>query len=106
MRFSLLCLTLFAFPLTAQVDRATLNGTITDETGAIVPQARVAIVAPATGFRREALASPTGGYNMPGLPIGTYNVTVTHPGFDTVELQGLTLAGGEGRTFDPRVKVG
>lgn len=106
MRFSLLCLTLFAFPLAAQVDRATLNGTVTDETGAVVPQARVAIVAPATGFRREAVASPAGGYNMPGLPIGTYNVTVTHPGFETVELQGLTLAVGEVRTFDPRLKVG
>src|SRR3954471_2230533 len=98
-------LLVFTLPLAAQVDRATLNGTVTDVTGALVPQAKVAIVAPATGFRRETLVGPMGGYNLPGLPIGTYIVTVSHPGFEIVELQGLTLSVGEVRTFDAHLKV-
>src|SRR5438552_12561271 len=106
MRFGLFCLTIFALPLAGQVDRATLNGTVTDETGAVVPQAKITLLAPATGFRREITASQTGGYNITGLPIGTYNVTVSHTGFEIVELRGLTLTVGEVRTFDPRLKVG
>jgi len=106
MRFRLLCFAVFTFPLAAQVDRATLNGTVTDESGAIVPQAKISISAPATGFQRATVANQGGGYNIPGLPIGTFNVTVSHPGFQTVELRGLTLAVGEVRTFDPRLKIG
>src|SRR5213079_1498427 len=99
MRFGLFCLTIFALPLAAQVDRATLNGTVTDESGAVVPQAKVAIAAAATGFQRETLTSPIGAYNLTGLPIGTFKVTISHPGFETVELQRLTLSVGEVRTF-------
>src|SRR5437773_1505125 len=100
MRFNWLFFLLFAVPLTAQVDRATLNGTVTDATGAVVPQAKVAVVAPAMGFGRETLTNAAGAYNIPGLPIGTYDVTVSHSGFETVELHGLTLSVGEMRTFD------
>src|SRR2546423_1748742 len=106
MRLNWLFFVAFAFPLAAQVDRATLNGTVTDATGAVVPQAKVVVVAPAMGFGREALTNAGGGYNIPGLPIGTYDVTVSHSGFETVELHGLTLSVGEMRTFDARLKIG
>jgi hypothetical protein len=92
--------------LAAQVDRASLNGTVTDASGAVVPGAKVVVVAPDTGFRRETATGSAGGYNFPGLPIGTYNVTVSHAGFETVELRGLTLSVGEVRTFDARLDVG
>src|SRR5437764_15497584 len=98
MRFSFLCLTLttlLAFPLSAQVDRATLNGTVTDVTGAMVAGAQVVAAAPATGFHRETITGSGGGYNFPGLPIGTYNITVTHAGFETVKFQALTLSVGQ-----------
>jgi hypothetical protein len=95
-----------AFPLAAQVDRATLNGTVTDDSGAIVPRATIAITGAATGFHRETLAGLTGGYSLPGLPIGTYQVTISHPGFETIELPALTLSVGEVRTFDARLKIG
>ena len=106
MRLSCLFFLVFASALTAQVDRATLNGTVTDDTGAVVPQAKVAVVAPAMGFGRETLTSAAGGFNISGLPIGTYDVTVSHPGFETVEIHGLTLSVGEVRTFDARLQIG
>jgi Carboxypeptidase regulatory-like domain/TonB dependent receptor-like, beta-barrel len=105
-RLSCLFLLIVTFPLVAQVDRATLNGAVTDATGAVVPQAKIEVAAPAMGFRRETLTSPTGGYNIPGLPIGTYQVTISHPGFETVELRELTLSVGEVRTFDARLQIG
>src|SRR5207237_10390260 len=78
-------------PLAAQVDRATINGTVSDTSGAVVPHAKIAVVAPSTGFRRETMAGATGAYTVPGLPIGAYDVIVSHTGFETVELKGLTL---------------
>src|SRR5438067_11541263 len=106
MRFRLLFLAVLTFPLAAQVDRATLNGTVTDITGAVVPQAKIAVDAPATGLHRETTTNLSGSYNIPGLPIGIYEVTISHPGFETVDLQDLTLSVGEVRTFDARLKIG
>jgi carboxypeptidase family protein len=107
MRLRCLFLLVFStFRLAAQVDRATINGTVTDTSGAVVPHAKIVVVAPATGFHRETTAGATGGYNVPGLPIGTYDVTVSHAGFETAELKGLTLSVGEVRTFDARLGVG
>src|SRR5438046_1563237 len=107
MRLSWSFMLLFvAVPLAAQVDRATLNGTVTDTTGAVVPKANVVIVSPATGFRREMAAGANGGYSVPGLPIGTYNITVSHSGFETAELKELTLSVGQVRTFDVRLGIG
>src|SRR6266550_2884098 len=103
---SFLLVSAAALSLTAQVDRATLNGTVTDASGAVVPGARVALVAPATGLGRETTAGSTGGYNLTGLPIGTYNITFSHAGFETIEIQGLTLSVGQVRTLDARLGVG
>ena len=47
---------LLAWPSVGQVDRASLNGTVTDVSGAVIPGAKVAVEAPATGFHRETLA--------------------------------------------------
>ena len=103
---SLLLVSAVVLPLAAQVDRATLNGTVTDVSGAIVPGAKVVVDAPATGFHRETAAGAAGGYNLPGLPIGTFNVTVTHAGFETVKFQGLTLSVGQVYTFDAHLQIG
>src|SRR5438874_2340652 len=103
---SFLLVSAASLSLMAQVDRATLNGTVTDASGAVVPGARVVLIAPATGLSREATAASTGGYNLTGLPIGTYNITFSHAGFETVEIQGLTLSVGQVRTLDARMGVG
>src|SRR5215471_15749957 len=104
-RLSILSL-LLAWPLVGQVDRASLNGTVTDVSGAVIPGAKVTVEAPATGFHRETLTKSDGSYNLPGLPIGSYNITVAAPGFDTLEAHGLKLAVGQVATYDARLSVG
>ena len=51
-----------------QVDRAGLSGTVTDPTGKVVPQVRVAAILPDTGLRRETVTSAEGEYDIPELP--------------------------------------
>src|ERR1035441_6379451 len=89
-----------------QVDRADLNGTVTDPSGSLVPNARVEIVSPATGLTRVAETGPAGVYSIPGLPIGAYSLKITHEGFSPFEVKGIQLFVGQTRTIDARLQVG
>ena len=57
-----------ALPLAAQVDHASLNGTVTDQSGATIENARVEVVSSATGFRRQVITGAAGTYEVPGAP--------------------------------------
>src|ERR1700748_1039959 len=65
----------------AQVDRAGLNGTVTDDAHRVLPGARVTAVQLSTGLERSALTASAGPYDLPELPLGTYRVTYSAPGF-------------------------
>ncbi|HYM09626.1 MAG TPA: TonB-dependent receptor [Bryobacterales bacterium] len=97
---------LWASAALAQVDRATLNGTVTDSSGAVVPGARVEATATATGFRREVVAGGSGTYSLTALPIGTYTVRITAQGMRPLEFQEVKLQVGEVRTLDAQLQVG
>src|SRR5437016_7673638 len=89
-----------------QVDRANLNGTVTDTSGAVVPLTKVEVVDRDTGLKRSVETRPTGVYNIPGLPIGTYNLKFSREGFRGVEVQGIQLSVGQTRTVDAQLEVG
>src|SRR5512133_3351117 len=93
-------------PVWAQVDRATLNGTLTDASGAAVPGAAVKVVARDTGMQRQTITGAGGTYSVPGLPIGTYDLTFTHEGFRLFEVSGVQLSVGQTRTVDGRLEIG
>ena len=103
---AILILLLFAVPLAAQVDHAALNGAVTDSSGALVQGANVAVVASSTGFRRQAVTDSDGTYEIPGLPIGPYTVTVSKQGFKAADFKGVDLSVGQPRTLDARLEVG
>src|ERR1700730_3119807 len=67
----------------AQVSGATLSGTVTDPSGAVLPRAQIAINNVATGVTRNMEADSAGFYNAPNLTPGNYQVTVTSTGFNT-----------------------
>src|SRR3984893_7022310 len=95
-----------AWPLGAQVDHASLSGTVTDASGAVVQGAKVEAVSSATGFRRETVTGTAGTYQIPALSVGTYSVTVSKPGFRTVDFKAVELAVGQTRTIDASLQVG
>ena len=90
----------------AQVDHASLSGTVTDASGALVQGAQVQAVSVGTGLRRQAISGSAGTYQIPGLPIGLYTVTVTKDGFKPIEFEGVELAVGQPRTIDAKLSVG
>jgi len=87
----------FALTLSAQVDRATLVGTVTDSSGAVVVGVHLEIVSQETGLRREARSSATGTYTFPQMPIGVYTITADHAGFRSVQVKDLRLGVGDKR---------
>jgi len=72
---------------------ATIQGTVTDKSGAVVSGAQVVAKSKATDLTRTATTSETGYYRFELLPVGTYTVTVTKTGFGTVAQTVETLIG-------------
>ncbi len=90
----------------AQIDRASLNGTVRDGAGARVPGAHIVAVKPSTGLHRETVSSGSGTYDVPELPIGVYRVTCSAPGFEQAVLEGVELTVGHVQTLDIKLAVG
>ena len=106
--FTALILSLFAFAATAlaQVDRATLNGTVTDGSGAVVQNVRIELDSPATGLHRETATNSKGTYQVPALPIGSYMIMMSKEGFKPQVLENVEFQVGQARTIDAGLQVG
>ena len=98
--------TLFVGVAFSQINRANLNGTVTDASGARVPNAQVEVVAPDTGFKRQTTTGSSGVYSISSLPTGTYDLTVSANGFKTFEEKGIELSVGQTRTVNVQLVVG
>src|SRR5262245_35198012 len=105
-RFGLvMCMLGVSFQLSAQVDRATLVGTVADTTGALIPGAKLELLSTVTGLRREVVTGANGTYSISQIPIGLYSVTITQPGFRPVSVKDLRLGVGDNRTLDIQMEV-
>ncbi|MFC6645967.1 TonB-dependent receptor domain-containing protein [Granulicella cerasi] len=88
--------------LHAQVDSARLSGTVTDSTGAVLPNATITVKNSATGFTRSAVATGQGTYVLNALPVGTYTVAVQAAGFGEYK-RTVTLTVGAQSTVDAKL---
>ncbi len=71
-------------PLHAQQTLGSINGTVSDVSGASLPDATVTAVSDQTGLTRSATARKNGYWEILNLPVGTYKLTVTRANFETV----------------------
>ena len=85
---------------------ASIVGTVTDPSGAAVPNAQVAIVSVETGLVRSTVTNTSGSYSAQQLPIGHYNVRVTAPGFKTYEQTGITVNVNDTVRADVTLQIG
>lgn len=92
--------------LLAQVDRAELEGTVTDPAGRVVPGATVKTLAVDTGLNQEQATNAKGYYRFPGLAVGRYKVTASDAGFKTKVIDDVILQVGQTHTLDIRLAVG
>lgn len=89
-----------------QATTGTISGTVSDESGAVLPEAIVTVVHVATGMTRTVMTDENGRYRVPGLPLGDYEVRVEHSGFQAAVQRGLTLTVGEEAVLDFHLRVG
>jgi hypothetical protein len=90
----------------AQTDRGTITGTVTDPTGSVVPGAALHAKDLATGAEYDTVATATGNYALVSLLAGTYDVTVTAPGFEKYVQHGITVEVVQVLRVDIVLKVG
>ena len=76
----------------SQTQLATVSGTITDTSGAVVPGVSVTIVSQGTGLKRSALTDTVGEYRFAGLPTGNYSLRMEKTGFQSQVREGFELA--------------
>ncbi|HZY62077.1 MAG TPA: carboxypeptidase-like regulatory domain-containing protein, partial [Edaphobacter sp.] len=79
----------------AQTITGSVNGTVTDPSGAVIPNAKVTATNVATGVTTPTTTNNDGIYNIRFLQIGTYKVTIDAPGFATATYGPFTLETGQ-----------
>ncbi|HEY2109584.1 MAG TPA: TonB-dependent receptor, partial [Candidatus Acidoferrales bacterium] len=99
-------ITLLPASLSAQTDRATLEGTVTDSKSGTVAGARVQITEVETGVGQERVTNEHGFYRIPGIAHGTYTVVVSRDGFQTKIINDVEVQVGDTRTLDASLAVG
>src|SRR5688572_17545854 len=84
----------FSVALSAQVRTASLSGQVADQSGAVIPQASIAVRRPSTGFERIVQADGQGAFSLTELVPGDYEVSAISAGFSAA-VQRLSLRSGE-----------
>jgi hypothetical protein len=92
--------TFFCLSAGAQSGNATLQGTVTDPSGAVVPGAKIHLVAPLTGVVRDLVSNSSGFYSAPNLSPGRYNLTVSATGFARNAQTDIVLSVGSVKDLD------
>ncbi len=100
------CLCLLTVSAFAQSDRGTITGTVSDPAGAVVSNAPINARQLETGATFQAGTSATGNYTLSQLPTGTYELTVTVPGFKRFVRQNLALPVAQTLRIDVTLEVG
>jgi hypothetical protein len=83
-----------------------IAGTVTDQTGAVIPSATVKATNEGTGAIFQATANAEGGFNIPAVPIGVYTVTITANGFSSQTQKGLHVVAGNPTPVKAELSLG
>ena len=90
----------------AQGERGSLDGTVTDTSGAAIPGAKVKAVHVETNVESTSTTTDAGIYRMPYLPLGTYRITASKEGFRTAIANNVTLRVAQTLSVDLKLEVG
>lgn len=106
-RVSLFAVLLLAAAISyGQTGLASITGTVSDSSGAVLADAAISARNVETGAEFKTVSSSTGNYTVPQLPIGDYDLLVTSPGFKTYTHAKFHLAAGQVMREDVQMEVG
>src|SRR5258706_3110115 len=97
---------LLSTPVYAQVSGATLAGTVSDASGAVVTNAKVSIKNSATDVTRDVTTDSSGHYSAPNLLPGIYEITIVAAGFSASVRTGVTLTVGATQALNVSLQIG
>lgn len=100
--FSLL---LYAASGMAQTFRGGISGTVTDQSGAVVPGAQVSAVESATNTTYKSVSSSAGEFSFANLPLGSYTVSVTASGFKSVKIDKVPVTAASTYTLPVKLAI-
>ena len=103
---SALLLLLFCLARFAVAQTASISGTVTDTTAAVVPQVKVTARNLATNVSRSTSTDGSGSYRITSLAPGIYDVLVERPGFKTVQYSRVELTVGQVQNLSPTLRPG
>jgi hypothetical protein len=78
-------------PLAAQTTFGSITGTVTDQTGAVIPVVTVTVINEGTSVERRVATTDAGLFNVPNLGVGSYRVRIDAKGFRGYETSGVLL---------------
>src|SRR5579863_7932318 len=95
-RLFLLAVVLLSLAVAAnsQTFRGAINGTVTDPSGAVVPDAQVKAIEVATGIDHTTATTSDGQFAFQDLPLGSYKITVTATGFPAMTVDNVGVTAG------------
>src|ERR1039457_3899772 len=83
-----------------------IQGTVSDATGSVIPNASVILTDEATHVSRKTASNSAGAYLFPGIPIGRYDLSAAAPGFKTYVQRGIVLEVGSNIAVNASLTVG
>src|SRR5437899_2771535 len=105
----LLVVALLAFAVTgvqAQITSATLVGTVSDSTGAVIPNAQVTAINVDTNLKHTVQSNGDGAYRLEFLPVGSYKLEVSASGFKAYTRSGIVLEVSQIAQADVTLQIG
>src|SRR5690606_9607416 len=103
---SLLLLGILVAPVAAQETTGTIQGVVTDQGGAVLPGVAILIRHVETGQTQELVSGAEGRYSVPYLRPGTYDVTFTLEGFQSVSVRAVRVSVNDRLDVNASLKVG
>lgn len=100
------CFAVFPTFVFGQFDSGTVLGTVSDSSGAVVPNASVKLINPATSATVTTTTDSQGNYQFPNVRIGTYQIRVEAQGFSTTVAENIIVAVNARQATDIRLQAG
>src|SRR5262249_2268669 len=102
---SVVVLLIVALAANTQTFRGSINGTVTDPSGAVVPNAKVKATEVATNIDHNTVTTGDGQYAFQDIPVGTYKVSVTAPGFAAMTVDKVQVLAGSIYTLPIKLSI-